>query len=154
MHIRAARAGEHRLLSEIAHQAKAHWGYGTADLARWHAELTVSRESVLERPTRVVELDGAVVGFCQLQLEPPHAELEHLWVLPACIRCGLGCALLAQAVQLLHGAGVQELHIDADPHAEAFYLAHGAVRVGQRGAPIEGQPQRVRPQLVLTVAAR
>jgi len=63
----------------------------------------------------------------------------------------VGSALLAHALQLARAGGARELHIDADPHAEAFYVSHGAVRVAQVGAPIEGQPQRVRPQLVLAV---
>jgi hypothetical protein len=53
----------------------------------------------------------------------------------------------------LRAAGIGELHIDADPHAEAFYRSHGALRVGQLDAPIANQPQRVRPQLLLRVAA-
>ena len=43
------------------------------------------------------------------------------------------------------------LHIDADPHAERFYLACGALRVGAVPAPLEGEPQRVRPQMALAV---
>ena len=151
MHIRAAHPGEHRLLSQIAYQAKAHWGYGTVDLAAWHHDLTVTRESVLDRTTLVAEVDGAVVGFVRQHLEPSHAVLDDLWVLPAFMRRGVGRALLAQALQRARAGGVHEMHIDADPHAEAFYVTHGAVRVGQVSAPIEGQPQRVRPQLVLAV---
>jgi hypothetical protein len=44
--------------------------------------------------------------------------------------------------------------IDADPHAEAFYRACGALRIGGVAAPIDGQPQRVRPQLVLSTVRR
>jgi GNAT superfamily N-acetyltransferase len=151
VHVRAAHPGEHRLLSEIAYQAKAHWGYASTDLASWHAALTVTRESLLECPTFVAEADGAVVGFAQLRLQPPSAELEHLWVLPLFMRAGIGGALLARAMQQARAAGARELHIDADPHAEAFYIAHGARRVGRRSAPIEGQPHRSRPQLTLSV---
>jgi ribosomal protein S18 acetylase RimI-like enzyme len=151
VHIRAAHPGEHRLLSEIAYQAKAHWGYASADLSAWHAALTVARDSVREHPTLVAEVDGAVVGFLQLCVQGPDAQLEHLWVLPAFTRRGIGAALLDHAVRVARAARVRELHIDADPHAEAFYTAHGAVRVGQRSAPIEGQPRRVRPQLRLPV---
>jgi GNAT superfamily N-acetyltransferase len=152
VHIRAAHPGEHRVLSEIAYQAKARWGYRTADLAAWHLDLTVSRESVLDRTTHVAEIDGAVVGFVQQHLEMSHAVLDHLWVLPAYMRRGVGRALLAQALQHARAAGAHELHIDADPHAEAFYAANGAVRVGQVSAPIEGQSQRFRPQLVIAVS--
>jgi GNAT superfamily N-acetyltransferase len=143
VHIRAAHPGEHRL--------KAHWGYGSVDLAAWHHDLTVTRESVFDHTTLVAEVDGAMVGFVRQHLEVSHAVLDDLWVLPAFMRRGVGRALLAQALQHARASGVHELHIDADPHAEAFYAANGAVRVGQISAPIEGQPQRVRPQLVLAV---
>ena len=39
------------------------------------------------------------------------------------------------------------LTIDADPNAELFYLAYGAIRTGTIAAPIEGVPDRVRSQL-------
>ena len=48
--------------------------------------------------------------------------------------------------------GVANLAIDADPNAEAFYLANGARRVGEDAAPIEGLPGRTRPQLLLPVS--
>ena len=89
-----------------------------------------------------------MAGFYQQHLEASHAVLDHLWVLPAFMRRGVGGALLAHALQHARAGGAREMRIDADPHAEAFYASHGAVRVGQVSAPIEGQPHRVRPQLV------
>jgi len=151
VHIRAADPGEHRLLSEIAYHSKAHWGYSSADLDAWHHDLTVTRESVLERTTLVAEVNGAVAGFCQQHLEASHAVLDHLWVLPAFMGRRVGAALLAHAAQHARAGGAREMRIDTDPHAEAFYASQGAVRVGQVSAPIEGQPHRVRPQLVLAL---
>jgi GNAT superfamily N-acetyltransferase len=147
--LRAARAGEHAALTTIARRAKAHWGYPADALARWHDELTVTRASIESLPTAVAERDGAVVGFFQLRLDGPHAALEHLWVQPEQMGHGVGRALLQRALDETHAAGHQRLCIDADPHAEAFYRACGAQRVGAVAAPIEGHPQRVRPQLAL-----
>jgi N-acetylglutamate synthase-like GNAT family acetyltransferase len=96
-------------------------------------------------------LDGAVVGFYQQHLEATHAVLDHLWVSPASMGRRVGAALLAHALQHARAGGVREMRIDADPHAEAFYASHGAIRVAQVSAPIEGQPHRVRPQLVLAL---
>jgi predicted N-acetyltransferase YhbS len=67
---------------------------------------------------------------------------------------GVGRALLAQALGHARAAGHAALHIDADPHAEAFYRRCGAMRIGATAAPIDGQPQRVRPQLRLSTQAR
>jgi len=147
--IRAAQPDEHSRLSEIACRAKAHWGYAAADLAAWHHDLTVTLQSVLDRTTVVAETNGAVAGFFQQHLQGRVALLDHLWVLPSFMHGGVGTALLAGARQAARDGGATEIHIDADPFAEAFYIARGAVRVGQVNAPIEGQPHRVRPQLRL-----
>ena len=56
MKIRRADVQESELLSQIARDAKAHWGYRDEDLAAWQADLTVSRESVAELPTSIAEL--------------------------------------------------------------------------------------------------
>ena len=147
--LRAARADEHAALTALARRAKAHWGYSADALARWHDALTVTRASIESLPTAVAERDGAVVGFFQLRLDEPDAALEHLWVQPEQIGHGIGRALLQRALGDARAAGHGRLCIDADPHAEAFYRACGAVRVGEVAAPIEGQRQRVRPQMVL-----
>ena len=76
-------------------------------------------------------------------------ELEHLWVHPDWLRRGIGRALLARAMEAAAEKGEAALLIDADPHAEAFYLAAGAQRVGAVAAPIAGQPDRVLPRLLL-----
>ncbi|HYJ97253.1 MAG TPA: GNAT family N-acetyltransferase, partial [Burkholderiaceae bacterium] len=135
--LRAARADEHAALTALARRAKAHWGYPADALARWHDELTVTRASIESLPTAVAERDGAVVGFFQLRLDGPDATLEHLWVLPEQIGHGIGRTLLQRALDDTRAAGHGRLCIDADPHAEAFYRACGAERVGEVAAPIE-----------------
>ena len=76
-------------------------------------------------------------------------QLEHFWVAPENMGCGVGRALLAHAVGIAASGGAQALAIDADPNAEPFYLACGALRVGAVAAPTEGAPSRARPQLLL-----
>ena len=151
MHIRRAHDHESEALSLIAQEAKAHWGYAVEVLAAWRADLTVSRDSVRGLPTFVAELEDGIAGFFQLGVSGGELELEHLWVRPSHMGKGIGRALLEQAVREATSAGYPDLHIDADPHAEPFYLACGAVRSGSRPAPIPGEPGRVRPQLVISV---
>jgi ribosomal protein S18 acetylase RimI-like enzyme len=148
--LRAAQADEHAELTALAQRAKAHWGYPANALARWRDELTVTRASIVSLPTVVAACNGAIVGFFQLRLGPCEAELEHLWVLPEQMGRGIGRALLQRALDDTRAAAHHRLRIDADPYAEAFYRSCGAVRIGEVAAPIEGQPQRVRPQMVLT----
>lgn len=153
MRIRPAQPREHAILSRVARASKAHWGYAEEDLRRWRGELTISAASLERSPTWVAEVDGEIAGFCQLSFAPDKAELEHFWVLPAFMGRGVGKALLAAAVGEVAGRGRSALHIDADPQAEGFYVARGAVRIGEKAAPVVGDPQRVRPQLLLRVTA-
>jgi hypothetical protein len=67
---------------------------------------------------------------------------------------GVGRALLERAAIEAALLDYRELKIDADPHAEAFYLACGAARTGTSvAAPISTDPGRRRPQLALELDA-
>jgi len=152
--LRPAHADEAALLSDIALASKAHWPYPAAQLERWRGDLTVEPAQLDERYARVAEVDGEVAGF--VIIVPPQADanaewlLDHLWVVSAHMGRGIGRALLMAARQLAAAQGASTLHIDADPYAEAFYQAFGARRIGAIAAPIEGQPERQRPQMRLT----
>ena len=150
--IRSADPDEAAALGRLAREAKGHWGYSAAQLERWHDELTPTAESIRRWPTFVAEIEGEAAGFVQLNTESTPWELEHLWVAPRCMRRGVGRALLTRALAEAAANGEATLAIDADPHAERFYVAAGARRIGAVAAPIDGEPNRVRPQLRLAVA--
>ena len=151
MQIRRAVAGDVEELSALVLSAKAHWGYEHAQLQAWRSSLEVSAESVPARPTFVGELNGLAIGFYSLAPSGEAWELDNLWVLPRFMKNGFGRTLLMHAAQTAAEGGATSIVIDADPNAEPFYLACGAKRIGAVAAPIAGQLNRVRPQLVLAV---
>ncbi|QND85911.1 Uncharacterized protein ChrSV_3685 [Chromobacterium vaccinii] len=57
--------------------------------------------------------------------------------------------MLAHALDIARAAGQTDIAIDADPNSLGFYLSRGARLLADVAAPIDGQPQRVRPQLLL-----
>lgn len=148
--LRPARPGEAALLSDLALRSKGHWGYDAAFLEACRDELTLRDDELARRRTTVAELDAAVVGFGTLEGEPPDGELGMLFVDPAAIGRGVGRALLDRLLDRARAEGFTVLTIDADPNAEAFYLAHGAVRVA--AVPSASIPGRVLPQLELGVS--
>ena len=152
MEIRSAHPSQAAELSQLAWAAKSHWGYVPEDLENWRPSLTVAAESMLDRPTYIADHQGAVVGFYQLAPLGAGIELDHFWVHPDHQRRGIGRQLLQHAAQHARALGHRSLHIDADPNAEGFYLACGAVRIGVLAAPSCIDPQRVRPQLRLATA--
>lgn len=148
MHIRAAVPSEAARLTDLVLTAKAHWGYSDRQLDLWRESLTVTEEQFVTQPIFVAEDDG-VVGFYSLKFLNGVCELDNLWVIPTGMRRGYGAALLAHAAALAKERGVLQIRIDADPNAEAFYIRCGATVTGQVPAPIDEQPARARPQLLL-----
>lgn len=149
MEIRPARTGEAPALSALALRSKAHWGYDAAFIEACRDELTLRDDELAPRRTLVAELDGGVAGFGTLEGDPPYGELGMLFVEPAAIGRGVGGTLLAALVAAAREEGFARLAIDADPNAEAFYLAQGAVRAGEVASG--AVPGRVLPRLELAV---
>ena len=153
MDIRPAAESEAAALSELAMLAKSHWGYSTQALERWRAELAISPADVRERPTFAAVAGAGIAGFYSLRPSAGAWELDNLWVHPGFMHQGIGRALLAHALATAERGGASEVLVDADPNAESFYLAWGAALRGHVPAPIPGQPERVRPQLVFVKPA-
>ncbi|MEZ4702524.1 MAG: GNAT family N-acetyltransferase [Rhodothermales bacterium] len=147
--IRPVRPNELTTLNRIARAAKAHWGYAEELLDAWQDDLTVDPGTLADRPVFVAEDAAGPAGFIQVATDTTPWEIWALWVSPDRMRRGIGRALVEQACRFARDAGIAELGIDADPNAEAFYRAMGARRVGSVPAPIAGEPDRARPQLVL-----
>jgi hypothetical protein len=82
-----------------------------------------------------------------VRLEP--STLEDLFVEPDAIGTGVGAALFRHAVRRAASGGTTVLSIDADPNAAGFYVAMGAVRVGE--SPSASIPGRVLPRLEVRV---
>ena len=148
--VRPARPDEAALVSDLALRSKGHWGYDAAFLEACREELTVSPQWC-EAGTVLVADDGSVLGFVAIAGEPPDGELAHLFVEPAAMGRGLGGLLTRAALDLAADLGMRRLHLDADPHAEAFYRRVGAERVGE--SPSGSIPGRVLPAMVLAVPA-
>lgn len=157
MDIRRAVAADAPILTLLSMRAKQYWGYSQAQMAAWREDLRISAGMLASMPTYLIDAGPQIAGFYLLRLAAGSAapaapcELDHLWVAPEHMRQGHGRALLAHAGDTARQLGCRQLAIDADPYALGFYLACGARRVGQVAAPIEGQPDRVRPQLLLTL---
>jgi len=149
MQIRPARASDASTLSTVAVAAKQLWGYSPEDIERWRPQLTVSAAEITSHPTFVAELNSEVAGFYMLLPQQRAWVLEHFWIAPQFVRRGIGRALLAHAANTARLGGASTLAIDADPNAEEFYLACGAIREGSVAAPTTSDPARIRPQLSL-----
>jgi GNAT superfamily N-acetyltransferase len=117
------------LLGRIAVASKGYWGYDQDFLEACRPTLAVFEDDVPD--IVVAERDGAVVGWYQLAGAAPEGLLDDLWVRPDVIGTGVGRLLWTDAVRTARLRGLHTLLIEADPHAEGFYRAMGAERVGE-----------------------
>ncbi len=140
-------------LTDIAHQAKAHWGYPDAWIRRWSGELTIVPAYLTRAVVNVARIGPKPVAFYALvPLEGRRQdwELDHLWVSPGVMGRGIGRALLTHAAQQVTRRGGRSLFILSDPHAEAFYHALGAHSVGRAPAFMDGH-ERWLVEMELTI---
>ncbi|MFD7125098.1 MULTISPECIES: GNAT family N-acetyltransferase [Streptomyces] len=145
MRIRAGEAAEAAALTELALRSKGHWEYDAEFLAACREELTVRPADVAARRTAVAEEDGRILGFTTLDGEPPRGALGMMFVEPDTIGRGVGRLLFAHTMDEARRLGFTGLTIDADPNAEPFYRAMGAVRIG--ATPSGSIPGRELPLL-------
>jgi len=148
--IRPARAEEAAALSALALRAKAHWGYDEAFMAASRDDLTVTPEAIMVGTIRVATRDDQPCGFYELDVAGEVATLDDLWIDPGTIGKGYGRALWQHAVATARERGCRELRVQSDPHAEGFYLAMGAERIGTKPSTIF--PSRELPLLRLGLA--
>ncbi|MCW2870403.1 GNAT family N-acetyltransferase [Actinacidiphila oryziradicis] len=149
MLIRAAALAEAELLTELAMRSKAHWGYDETFMAACRDELTMLPHELEPCRTTVAERSGSILGFVTLEGSPPEGILGMMFVEPDAIGRGVGRRLFEHAVATARELGFERFTIDADPNAEPFYLAMGAVRIGT--APSGAIPGRMLPLLAVTI---
>ncbi|MER5357317.1 GNAT family N-acetyltransferase [Streptomyces sp. NPDC002785] len=147
--IRPARVTEAEILSDLALRSKAHWGYDAEFLEACRDELTVDANEVARRRATVADKDGHILGFTTLEEEPPTGVLGMMFVEPRAIGQGIGRLLFEHTLAAARELGFAQFTIDADPNAEPFYRAMGAVRVGN--VPSGSITGRVLPQMAVTI---
>lgn len=123
------------MLSELAYRSRAYWGYSAEFMTACGDELTYAAEQITapEFDFFVCEVAARVVGLYALDFNNPEiAELAALFVAPESIGRGIGRGLLEHARTHARYRGAAQIVIQAEPNAQAFYLAVGAVCGGQR----------------------
>lgn len=151
--IRRAEAADAATLTAIALDAKRHWDYPEEWIALWTPSLTITPAFISAHDVFVAACGGQMAGFYSLVSARARWELDHLYVRPAHMGRGIGRRLFRHAARRLHvrAPGVT-LFIEADPHAEPFYLRMGATRVGEIARDWQGLT-RVLPELAFSVTS-
>lgn len=130
MIIRRASANDAALLTQIAHDAKRHWGYPEHWIKHWQNDLTITPDFVATNQVYVAENEAELLGFYALIVREDKAELDHMWVTPEHMGTGVGKELFIHAMQTAAKQNISEVEISSDPNAEGFYKKMGAFQIG------------------------
>ena len=145
MLIRGATGDDADALTDLAHRAKAHWGYPASWMREWDPQLTIIPGYLESHDVWVVERDDAIVGMCALEDLGARWSLEHVWVDPAAHRGGIGRALVLHALDQARRRRPGVVELLADPYASGFYERLGARHAGDVAAPMPGARHRTLP---------
>src|SRR5205085_390414 len=99
MKIVRAQPEDAEALTEIAHAAKRHWEYPESWITAWRDVLTMRPEFLAANTAYIASEEDRPVGFYVLTTEDNGIHLDHLWILPAAMRRGIGRALFEHAVR-------------------------------------------------------
>lgn len=135
INIRKAKISEAEILTELAMQSKAHWGYSDEFISSCREELTITGNK-LTKPLfhySVAEYSNEILGFYALEiLDKSKIELDALFVHPKNMGKGIGKALMNHAKNLALRLGSKTIIIQGDPNAEGFYITAGAKKIGEK----------------------
>jgi len=148
--IRPAAETEASVLTKVALDAKRYWGYPEHWIKHWESDLTISSDFILDNHVYVAEEDGQIQGFYALIVSGDRAELDHMWVAPACIGTGVGKALFLDAMERAAALKVLAVEISADPNAAGFYRRMGATDVGETDASFDGVTRKLPRRKIAT----
>ena len=150
--LRVATGDDADALTDLAHRAKAHWGYSASWMREWDAQLTILPGYIDMHDVWVAERDGAIVGMCALEDRGARWMLEHVWVDPPLHGRGIGRALVLRALQTAREHHARVVELLADPYATGFYEKLGARHAGDVAAPMPGARDRTLPRYEFVLA--
>ncbi len=131
------------LLTNIALNSKAHWGYSNELIESWRNDLTVSSKMIEEMIVFKITINNHIAGF--YVLNPPKEnsiELEMLFILPEFIGQGIGKKLLEHSIKKSKELKTNSMTLLADPNAVPFYKSQGFVIIDKKESSI---PNRFLP---------
>ena len=146
MVIRPATGDDADALTDLAHRAKAHWGYPASWMREWDPHLTIIPDYLDMHDVWVAEHDGAILGMCALEDRGTRWSLEHVWVEPTAHGGGIGRALVTRALDEARRRHPGIVELLADPFASGFYERLGARHAGDVAAPMPGARGRTLPR--------
>jgi len=128
------------VLTEIALESKAHWGYTAEQMENWREDLTILPKTFESWRGSKYIIDEEIVGFYLLnRVNARTCYLEFLFVKPKFIGKNIGKQLIEHAIISCRTNSCEVLNVLSDPNAESFYTKHGFKTMYQKESSIPGR---------------
>jgi GNAT superfamily N-acetyltransferase len=137
--VEQANCADHVELTRIAFAAKQHWRYPEEYYQVWAKELTITTEYIRQNQVFTAKEGSRILGFYSLVFDSDMWFLDHIFIDPAHLKCGIGRKLMAHAKEIAKQKGAQEMTIYVDPYAAGFYEKIGARKIGMLESSIKGR---------------
>ena len=127
-------------LTELTIRSKAHWGYSPEQMEAWRADLTITEDYIAQNHVFVLKDQQQIHGYYSFFKESiTVVKLDNLFVDPEFMGRGFGGKLMDNFLNRSRELKFQTITLDADPHAEDFYMKYGFQSVGQLATSIPGR---------------
>ena len=136
----SAKPSDANVLTEIALESKAYWGYTAEELENWRDDLTILPETFESWRGSKFMIDEEVAGFYLLnRVNARTCYIEFLFVRPKFIGKSIGKQLIEHAIVSCRTNSCEVLNVLSDPNAESFYAKHGFKTMCQTESAIPGR---------------
>jgi len=131
INIRRAKVGEGSILTNIAINSEAYWGYDEEYMESFKNTYGVSENYISNYPTFLIEDNQIIVGFYSILMNVGETELEYFFINPDYIGKGYGKLLWNHVIENAKSLNIKQLEIVTSPEAIGFYIKMGAVKIGE-----------------------
>ncbi|WP_040192942.1 GNAT family N-acetyltransferase [Clostridium culturomicium] len=129
--IRSASSKEDEILTSIAAESEAYWGYDEEFMEIYKIIYNVTSEIISENLAYVLEDEGDIIGFYVVIQEAYLGEVEYFYIKPRYMGKGYGRIMWEHMIDLCESFGILEIELVTSPQAKEFYINMGAVVVSE-----------------------
>lgn len=129
--IRSARIKEDEILTNLAAESEAYWGYDEEFMEIYRVVYNVTPEIISGSLTYVLEEEGEIIGFYVVVQEAYLGEVEYFYIKPSYMGKGYGKIMWEHMIDLCESLGILEVELVTSPQAKEFYIKMGASVVSE-----------------------
>lgn len=125
--------GQIFIINELIEKSKRHWNYPEEYVKAAIEILRITDTYLKQNICRIVlDPNNQIVGFFAIEThQDAILLLDHLWIDPRKIKCGIGRYCIEKIFEICRNLSFNKLRVLPDPPAEGFYERMGFIFSGK-----------------------